>query len=117
MFARFISKIERRKRGGSAKTAGKDIKPVSSRFKSRDIIRAKNNYLENRKKYLGVTLDSVMADRVTKATGLECTAQFVSRFRNNQVPKIQSEYALRRNNMQKQYEQNEVDSWMQKWGR
>lgn len=117
MFARYISKIERRKRGGSAKIAGKHIKPISSKFKSRDIIRAKNNYLDIRRKDLGVTLDGIMADRVTKATGLECTAQFVSRFRNNQDPKIQSEYSLRRNNMQKQYKQNEIDQWFQRWGR
>jgi len=117
MFARFISQIERRKGGGSAKTAGKDTKPVSSRFKSRNIIRIKNDYLETRRKDLGSTLDRIMADKVTKATGYVCTAQFVSRFRNKQVPKIQSAYALHRNNMQKQYAPNEVDLLMQKWGR
>ena len=117
MLARYISPTEKRRLGGFAKTAGKKTKPVSSRFKSRDIIRIKNAYLENRKQFLGVTLDWIIAGRVTEATGLKCTPQFVSRFRNKQVPKIQSEYALHRNNMQKQYEQNEVDGWMQKWGR
>ena len=115
MFARYISLIEKRKLGGSAKTAGKGTKPVSSKFKTRDIIRVKNNYLDIRRKDLGVTLDSIMANRVTKATGLKCTPQFVSRFRNNQVPKIQSEYALHRNNVQKKYIPNEIDLLMQTW--
>jgi len=117
MFARFISRIERRKLGGFAKIAGKDIRPISSKFKSRNIIRTKNDYLESRRKELGTTLDRIMADEVTEATGYVCTAQFVSRFRNKQVPKIQSAYALHRNNMQKQYAPNAVDLLMQKWGR
>ena len=117
MSAKYISLTERRNGGGSAKTAAKNTKPVSSRFKSRDIIRAKNNYLDIRRKDLGVTLDSVMANQVTEATGLKCTPQFVGRFRNNQVPKIQSEYALGRNNIQKQYTPNAVDLLMQKWER
>ena len=81
------------------------------------IVKIKNDYLESRIEDVGIVLDKIMAEDVTKATGLVCNGEFVRRFRNKQTPPIRSAYALLRNSPYKVYTPNRIEILMQGWGR
>ena len=116
MSAHYISQLDRRRFGGPVIPVGKRGKKPLTLAEHKRINKIKNDFI-GQQKDLGLALDRKVAERVFKATGLECTDKFVSRYRNKQVPKIQSAYALKRNNMQRNFAPNRIEILIQGWGR